>query len=106
MSCLEVSVKTAALLATLVLWCSAVVAQEVQVNRSNKTIAVTAEDSVSVDAEVALVKIGYHNFGTTYDAAYKQNIRTAEAITAALLKANVPSRSIETADLKLERVEP
>jgi len=32
-------------------------AQEIQVNRQNKTIAVTAEDSMTADAELAVISI-------------------------------------------------
>ena len=40
-------------------------AQDIQVNRQNKTIAVTADDSVTADAEIAVLAIGYHNYAPT-----------------------------------------
>jgi uncharacterized protein len=80
-------------------------AQDVQVNRQNKTIAVTADDSVTADAEVATLEIGYHNYAATQDVAFHDNARVAEQITKALLDANVPEANIETEKLRLTRTE-
>lgn len=79
--------------------------QDIQVNRQNKTIAVTAEESVSADAEVAVLEIGYHNYGPTQDAAFRENIRVSEQITKALLDAKIPETNIETDKLRLSRAE-
>lgn len=61
----------------VVLWCAfgplPVFGQQILVNRQNKTIAITAEDSVSVDPEVATITVGYQNYAFTKDAAYKEN---------------------------------
>jgi len=80
-------------------------AQNIQVNRQNKTIAVTAEESTTADAEVAVLEIGYHNYGLTQDATFQENVRAAERITKALLDAKVPKANIETEKLRLARVE-
>lgn len=80
-------------------------AQDIQVNRQNKTIAVTADESTTTDAEVAVLAIGYHNYGLTQDAAFRENVRAAERITNALLDAKVPKANIETEKLRLARVE-
>jgi uncharacterized protein YggE len=79
--------------------------QDIQVNRQNKTIAVTAEESATADAEIAVLEIGYHDFGLTQDAAFQENIRAAERITKALLNAKVPKGNIETEKLHLARTE-
>lgn len=80
-------------------------AQDIQVNRQNKTIAVTAEESTTEDAEIAVLEIGYHNYGTTQDAAFKENIRAADLITKALLDAKVQKSNIETEKLRLTRAQ-
>lgn len=80
-------------------------AQDIQVNRQNKTIAVTAEESTTADAEVALLTVGYRNYGVTQDAAFQENVRVAERITKALLDAKVPKANIETEKLGLARTE-
>jgi uncharacterized protein len=80
--------------------------QEIQVNRQNKTIAVTADESVTADAEVAVLSIGYHNYAATYDAAFQDNLRAADRIEEALLGAGIGKESIETKKLQLTRAEP
>jgi uncharacterized protein len=80
-------------------------AQDIQVNRQNKTIAVTAEESTTTDAEVAVLEIGYHNYGITHDAAFQENVTVAERVTEALLNAKVPKTNIETEKLQLRPAE-
>lgn len=81
-------------------------AQDIQVNRQNKTIAVTADDSITADAEVAVLSIGYHNYAPSQDQAFRDNVRAAEQITRSLLQAKIPEANIETEKLQLSRVEP
>lgn len=52
-------------------------AQDIQVNRQNKTISVTADESATADAEIAVLAIGYHNYGPTQDAAFQENVRAS-----------------------------
>lgn len=80
-------------------------AQDIQVNRQNKTIAMTADESTTADAEIAVLAIGYHNYGPTQDAAFQENVRAAERITKALLDAKVPKANIETDELRLRRAQ-
>ena len=80
-------------------------AQDIQVNRQNKTIAVTADDSVTADAEIAVLAIGYYNYAPTQDGAFRENVRVAEQVTKALLDAKVPKANIETERLRLGRAE-
>ena len=80
-------------------------AQDIQVNRQNKTISVTADESATADAEVAMLAIGYHNYGLTQDAAFQENVRAAARITKALLEAKVPKANIETEKLRLARAD-
>ncbi len=94
------------LAAVLVIGQVAAVAQNIQVDKQNKTIAVTAEESVSVDAEIAILRIGCSNYGPTKDAAFKENARISNAITQAFLDAKIPKQAIETEQLRLEHVEP
>lgn len=84
---------------------SCLLAQDIQVNRQNKTIAVTADDSVEVDAEVAVLAIGYHNYGPTQDTAYDENVKASNLIAKALLGASVSKDNIETEKLQLNRTE-
>jgi|SRR5579864_9213934 len=79
--------------------------QDIQVNRQNKTIAVTADDSAESDAEVAVLTIGYHNYGQSQEAAYEENVRASNAISKALLAAGISKNNIETEKLELARAE-
>jgi uncharacterized protein len=90
---------------TLLSWALVASAQDIQVNRQNKTIAVTADESVTADAEVAVLAIGYHNYGPTQDAAFHENVRAAELITKAMLDAKIPEANIETDKLTLGAAE-
>ncbi len=79
--------------------------QQIQVNRQNKTIAITAEDSVSVDPEVATITVGYRNYALTKDAAYGENVRVSNEIIKALIEGGVPKSALETENLRVERPE-
>ena len=85
---------------------SAAKAQQIQVNRDNRTIAVTATDSVEVDAQVAIVHLGYHNYGRTHEATYNENVSAADKIVNALVGAGVPKADIQTEALTLATVDP
>jgi hypothetical protein len=86
-------------------WAWTASAQDIQVNRQNKTIAVTADESVTADAEVAVLAIGYHNYASSQDAAFHENVRAAELITKAMLDAKIPEANIETDKLTLGAAE-
>lgn len=85
---------------------SAANAQQIQVNRENRTIAVSATDSVEVDAEVAIIRLGYHNYGRTREATYDENIGAADKIVDALVGAVIPKADIQTQALTLATVDP
>jgi uncharacterized protein YggE len=91
--------------AVVLLLATSALAQEIQVNRQNKTIAVTADESVTVDPEAAELTIGYHNYASTQGLAYDENVRKSNAIVKALTAAGVSKSNIETEKLRLERVE-
>ena len=96
------SVKILCLFPLMFLTCFA---QEIQVNRQNKTIAVTADDSIAADPEIAVLSLGYHSYAPTQDQAFRENVRVADQITRALLDTKIPEANIETEKLQLARVE-
>jgi uncharacterized protein len=77
--------------------------QQIQVSRENKTIAITAEDSVTVDPEIAIITVGYQNYAATNDAAYQENVRVSNDVAKALLSGGIPKSAIETERLRLQR---
>jgi uncharacterized protein YggE len=80
-------------------------AQEVQVSPTNRTIAVTASETLRVDADWAIAHVGYHNYGPTKEAAYAENVRAAEKITKALFATGLPKEALETEALQLSLVD-
>ena len=80
-------------------------AQEIAVSQGNKTIAITADESVSVDPDLAIVTIGYQNYAVTEKEAYVENVRAANSIVEAMVNAGVDKRFIESGSLSVDRVE-
>jgi uncharacterized protein YggE len=97
-------------MSVVVLWCTVgllpAFSQQILVNRQYKTIAITAEDSVSVDPEVATITLGFQNYAPSKDAAYQENLRVSNEVTNALLKGGVSKSALETESIRLQRVEP
>jgi uncharacterized protein YggE len=87
------------------LLCGTLTAQQVAVTQSNRTIAVTADDSASVDPDLAIVTIGYENYARTEKEAYEENVRMANSVVEAMVKAGLDKRFIESGNLSVERVE-
>jgi len=77
----------------------------VQVNRENKTIAVTAEHTMTVEPEIAILRLGYRNTSSQKETAYRDNVRAAAEILKALRDAGVRDEAISTESLRLERQE-
>jgi uncharacterized protein YggE len=78
-------------------------AQDVQVNRSNKTIQVTASTTLHVEPEVAQLRFGFKNYAATQQAAIDQNVQAANKITKALLDGGIPKEAIETETISIDR---
>jgi uncharacterized protein YggE len=71
-------------------------APTIQINRENRTIAITATDKVIVMADTATVHIGFIAYGPDSDAAYAAGSRISNAIVKALTAAGIPSDAIES----------
>ncbi len=93
------------LLLLLLLLVGTLQAQQVQVNRDNRTIAVNATETVTSDADVAIVALGYHNYGTAQKETYAENVRTSAKILEALQRAGVMKDQIETGTIRVDRVD-
>jgi len=78
-------------------------AQSQHVAADRKTIEISATEKTVVAADIATLKLGYHNLSPTKDAAYGENTRVANKITQAILDAGVPKDAIETESLRLEQ---
>ena len=82
-----------------------VIAQTIQVNKENRTIAITATDKVTVLADRAMVHIGFIAYGPDSDAAYANGSRISNAIVKSLIAANVPNDAIESENQNVSPVQ-
>jgi uncharacterized protein len=80
-------------------------AQTIQVNKENRTIAVTATDKVTVLADTASVHIGFIAYGPDSDAAYQTGSRISNAIIKALTAAGTPNDAIESENQNVSPVQ-
>jgi len=78
-------------------------AQTIKVDKNNRTIAVTATDKATTDADQAVVHIGFQLFGPDETSTYAEGSKTSNAIIDALKKAGVPDKSIESESQNLQR---
>jgi uncharacterized protein YggE len=96
-------------IATLALTTAAIAAasnaQTVQVNKENRTIAITATDSVIVMADTATVHIGFIAYGPDKDSAYATGSGLSNTIIKALSSAGVPSDAIESENQNISPVQ-
>ena len=71
-------------------------AQQIAVNKDNRTIAVTTSAEASAPADTVTVQIGFIAYGADRDTAYASGSKTSNAIAAALKGAGVPADAIES----------
>jgi len=79
-------------------------AQNIQINRENKTIYVSAEGEASADAEIVTLTLGYHSYGKTKDALYDEAAAVSENVVNALLEAGVKIEQIQTGTVSLTKL--
>jgi uncharacterized protein len=80
-------------------------AQTVQVNPTNRTIAITATDKVIVMADTATVHVGFIAYGPDSDAAYANGSRISSAIVKSLTSAGIPNDAIESENQNVSPVQ-
>jgi uncharacterized protein YggE len=80
-------------------------AQTIQVNKDNRTIAITATDKVIVMADTATVHIGFIAYGPDSDAAYATGSRISNAIVKAVTAAGIPNDAIESENQNVSPVQ-
>ncbi|MCU1249343.1 MAG: hypothetical protein JWQ49_2372, partial [Edaphobacter sp.] len=80
-------------------------APTIQVNRENRTIAITATDKVIVMADTATVHVGFIAYGPDKDTAYAAGSRLSNEIVKALTNAGIPSDAIESENQNVSPVQ-
>jgi uncharacterized protein len=73
-----------ALILTMIALGIAASAQTIQVNKDNRTIAITTSDQAEAVADVAVVTVGFTSFGTDQDQTYADASRISNSIIKAL----------------------
>ena len=63
---------------------------------ANRTLAVSAEDRVTVDPDVAILHVGFQTLPTDAKSAYAAGAVTSNAIVAAIKQAGIPETSIRS----------
>jgi uncharacterized protein YggE len=81
-------------------------AQTIQVNKENRTIAITATDKVTAIADVATVHVGFIAYGPDSDAAYATGSRISNAIVKALKDSGIPADAIQSENQAVAPVQP
>jgi hypothetical protein len=72
-----------------------------KVDKDNRTIAITATDKATADAETAVVHIGFQLFAPDSDTAYANGSRVSNAIISSLKQAGVPEKAIQSENQNL-----
>jgi len=79
--------------------------QTIQVNKENRTIAITATDKVTAIADQATLHIGFIAYGPDSNTAYANGSRVSNAIVKALTDAGIPKESIQSESQQITPVQ-
>lgn len=89
----------------LVLLIAAAQAQTIQVDKNNRTIAVTTSDTATEVADIATVTVGFEIYAPDAQTAYSQGSQLSNAIMGAVKKAGVPEKDIQSKEQQLTHTE-
>jgi uncharacterized protein YggE len=78
-------------------------AQTIQINRENKTVAISTTDEATATADIATVTVGFEIYGPDYESAYSDGAKISQAVLEALHKAGLEDRNIESSGQSLEQ---
>lgn len=81
-------------------------AQQIQVNKENRTIAVSTTDTATADADTATVHIGFQIYAADQQTAYASGSKSSNAIARALEAAGVKKDAIQSESQNISRVQP
>ena len=85
---------------------STALAQQIKVDKNNRTIDVTATDSATAMADTALVHIGYQVYGPDSDTAYAHASQVSNAISKTLSNAGVAKGDMESDEQNIAETQP
>lgn len=77
--------------------------QNIQINRENKSIAISTTDEATATADIAAITVGFEVFGPESQGTYGEGGKLSRSILEALRKAGVKDESIESSGQSLQR---
>jgi len=80
-------------------------AQTIQVNKDNRTIAITTTDEAEAVADRAKVSVGFTVYGTDQDSTYDGASKTSNVIMQTLKDAGIRPEAIESRDQSLREID-
>lgn len=92
-----------AFLACAALLTGAISAQTIQINRDNKTIAISTTDEATAVADIAAVTVGFEVYDADFESTYADGGKTSHAVLDALHKIGIDNKSIESSGQGLQR---
>jgi uncharacterized protein YggE len=78
-------------------------AQTIQINRENKTIAISTTDEATAVADIAAVAVGFEVYDADFESAYADGGKISHAVLDSLHKAGVEDKNIESSGQGLEQ---
>jgi uncharacterized protein len=81
-------------------------AQSIQVNKENRSIAITSTDKITAIADQATLNVGFTAYGRDSNSAYANGSRISNAIIKALTDAGVPKETIQSQSQQVSPVQP
>ena len=103
MKSIAITLTSALFLATIPAAAQQPTQPQLKVDSSNRTLTVTATDSVIVEPDLAILHIGFVTQPQDAKSAYADGSRASNAIIAALKQAGVPETSIRSESQYLDR---
>jgi len=90
--------------AVLLLTCCAIsaIAQQVAVSKQNKTITISAEETMKFEPEIAKLEIGRQDYAATQEEAFRSTKNAVASIVDSLHKSGIRDQAISTESLTLE----
>lgn len=91
------------LMVAVIVMSASLAAQTIQINRENKTIAISTTDESIATADIAAVTVGFDLYGPDAKATYAQGGQISQAVLEALRKAGLPDKDIESSGQGVQR---
>jgi uncharacterized protein YggE len=81
-------------------------AQQIQISKENKTIAITTSEDASELADIAVVTIGFNSYGDNQENTYSNATNISNAIINALSSSGISKAAIQSTEQSLSPINP